>query len=218
MANFVFEKNIIVSNLKNPEAIIAGCDEVGRGCLAGPVVGCCLTFKKNAPTNLLDQITDSKKLTKSKREKLSSQIKNYAFYAIAAVDVPMIDEINILQASLLAMKTAYLKLQQTINIDSLIIDGNQKFHATIPTYTLINGDNLSLNIAGASILAKVYRDALMVNFAKTYPYYAWEKNAGYGTKTHLEGLKQYGITPLHRKTFAPIKQLINNSNPITSKP
>lgn len=214
MANFTFEKNIITSNLKKPEAIIAGCDEVGRGCLAGPVVGCCLTFKNNAPKSLLEQITDSKKLTKSKREKLSTQIKEHAFYAIAKVDVPIIDEINILQASLLAMKTAYLELQQTIKIDSLIIDGNQKFVATIPIYTLVNGDNLSLNIAGASILAKVYRDNLMAEFAKTYPYYAWERNAGYGTKVHLEGLKNYGVTSLHRKTFAPIKQIINNLNNI----
>lgn len=211
MANFTFEKNIIVSYLKNPQAIIAGCDEVGRGCLAGPVVGCCLTFKNTAPVTLLEQITDSKKLSKNKREKLSLDIQEHAFYAIAAVDVAIIDEINILQASLLAMKTAYLELQQTINIDSVIIDGNQKFQVNIPTFTLVDGDNLSLNIAGASILAKVYRDNLMANFAKTYPYYAWEKNAGYGTKLHLEGLKHYGVTPLHRKTFAPIKQLISDS-------
>ncbi|MCL2566939.1 MAG: ribonuclease HII [Alphaproteobacteria bacterium] len=213
MSNFDIETKILLDNqipslfYNSSHALVAGADEVGRGCLAGPVVACCLAFKANVPADLLLQIDDSKKLSPKKRETLFNQIKDYSHYKIGVVDVETIDKINILQASLLAMSNAFEDLLQEINPQFLIIDGNKSFTASVPTTAVIDGDAKSLSIAAASIVAKVYRDNLMKELGKDFPNYAWGKNAGYGTKVHLLAVNKYGITPYHRKTFAPIKNM-----------
>ena len=218
MSSFEIEIKILNSNnipslfYKSPHALIAGCDEVGRGCLAGPVVACCLCFKVDTPEDLLSHIKDSKKLSSKKREIISEQIKLYSHYKIAEVSVEIIDEINILQASLLAMKNAYEELSKEISPKFLIIDGNKSFKTDIPSFAIVKGDEKSLSIAGASILAKVYRDQLMKDLSVDYQDYDWENNAGYGTKKHLVGLANNGITIHHRKSFNPVKNsFINNT-------
>ncbi|MDR2008766.1 MAG: ribonuclease HII [Alphaproteobacteria bacterium] len=211
MSNFDIETKILLDNqipslfYNSAHALVAGADEVGRGCLAGPVVACTLVFKAEVPPSLLEQIDDSKKLSPKKREVLFSSIQEYSHYKVCEVDVATIDKINILQASLLAMKNSCEELLEEIHPQFLIIDGNKGFETTIPTKTVIDGDAKSLSISAASIVAKVYRDKLMANLAEEFPYYAWEKNAGYGTAAHLQGIDKYGITQWHRKTFAPIK-------------
>lgn len=187
---------------------IAGCDEVGRGCIAGPVVGCALAFKADTPTKLLEQVQDSKALSTKKRIELSIQINEHAYFAIASIAVDIIDKINILEASLLAMNHAYITLANNCPIEALLIDGNKSFHTNIPTKTIVKGDTKSLSIAGASIMAKVYRDKLMQQAAKDFPEYDFDKNVGYPTKPHIFAINLYGICPLHRKSFKPIKQLL----------
>ncbi len=215
MSNFEIELDILKSHnvpslfYNSNYALVCGTDEVGRGCLAGSVVACCLAFKKDIPQELLHQIKDSKKLSAKKRESLSEEIKLYSYYKISEVSVEKIDEINILQSSLLAMKQAYSELSQKITPKFLIIDGNKSLPIDIPSFAIIKGDHKSLSIAGASILAKVYRDHLMKKLAIDYPYYDWENNAGYGTKKHIAGLENYGVTIHHRKTFSPVKKIIN---------
>lgn len=218
MSNFDVEINILKSNNilslfhESSHALVAGTDEVGRGCLAGPVVACCLCFKENVPNELLSQIRDSKKLSPKKREILAEQIKQHAYYKIAEISVEIIDEINILQASLKAMEQAYIELSHEIKPKFLIIDGNKNIKIDIPSFTVIKGDDKSLSIAGASILAKVHRDQLMKELAVDSPHYDWENNAGYGTKKHLAGIQKQGITNHHRKSFAPVKNwIVNNS-------
>lgn len=177
MSNFDVELEILKSHnipslfYKREYGLVCGTDEVGRGCLAGPVVACCLSFKNNVPSELLNKIKDSKKLSSKKREELEKQIKEYSHYKISEVSVEIIDQINILQASLLAMKEAYKKLSEEISPNFLIIDGNKSLETDIPSYAIIKGDDKSLSIAGASILAKVYRDNLMSNLAKENPNY-----------------------------------------------
>lgn len=200
MLDLLYEKH----NFANYN-IIAGADEVGRGCIAGPVVACCLVLKKDIPTTLLSQIEDSKKLAPKKRQQISDALKEHAFYSIAEVEVKVIDSINILQASLLAIRNAYTNLSKIIQPDILLIDGNQKAGVACGEKTVVKGDQTCVSIAAASILAKVHRDNLMLNLATNYPQYLWHKNAGYGTKEHLNALLSHGICEHHRKSFAPVK-------------
>lgn len=178
--------------------IEAGCDEVGRGCLAGPVVAASVILP---PDYHNPWINDSKKLSKNNREELISEIKERSLaWAIAEASVDEIDRINILHASFLAMKRAVLQLNQVP--DHLLIDGNRwKSDLTIPFTCVIKGDGKFTSIAAASILAKVYRDDLMEKLAIEFPHYAWERNAGYPTKAHLEGIEKHGSTIWHRKSF-----------------
>ena len=175
-----------------------GTDEVGRGCIAGPVVAAAVIFSVDYKN---DNIKDSKKLSEKKRITLYEQIKKDALsYSIAEVDSKKIDEINILNASFLAMHLAINKLK--IIPEFIIVDGNQfKPYKNIPHKCIVKGDDKYLSIAAASILAKVYRDNLMKNFAKDFPVYEWHKNKGYPTKNHLNAVHIYGITHLHRQTF-----------------
>lgn len=186
---------------------ICGVDEVGRGCIAGPVVACCVVITPNTPLMVLQQIKDSKKLSAKKRENIAQQLKDHVFYSIKAIDVDIIDKINILQAAKLAMKEAYNNLLHSVKPDVLLVDGNQPLLIHNNEYCIIKGDNKSLSIAAASILAKVYRDNIMLELAKEFKGYYWEKNVGYGTKEHLEGILKYGITKHHRKSFAPVKNI-----------
>ena len=182
----------------------AGCDEAGRGCLAGPVVAATVIFNKDY-RNL--QINDSKKLNELKRNELRQLIEKEAVaWAVAFVDHQEIDKINILNASFLAMHRAIKKLD--VIPELLLIDGNRfKPYAHIKHECIIKGDGKYLSIAAASILAKTYRDDIMIEAAKKYPNYAWEKNKAYATKAHRLALQKYGQTPLHRKSFTVKRQL-----------
>ncbi len=182
----------------------AGVDEVGRGPLAGPVVAAAVIIDIN---NIPDGINDSKKLSKINRLKISDEIKKYSIYSIAEASVKEIDEINILQASLLAMKRAIEGLAKKPM--TILVDGKFKPKTNFQTHSIIKGDTQSLSIAASSIIAKVYRDNLMRDYSKKYPGYLWEKNAGYGTKEHLLAIKKCGITPIHRKSFKPIHNILN---------
>lgn len=178
--------------------IEAGCDEAGRGCLAGPVFAAAVILPKNYKNTLLN---DSKQLNEKQRYELREVIENEALaYAVAQVSNLEIDDINILNASFLGMHRAVEQLKQVP--EQLLIDGNRfKPYKNIPHHCIIKGDGKYLNIAAASILAKTYRDDYMKEQALVYPQYGWEQNMGYPTKKHRDAIRQYGPTPLHRMTF-----------------
>ena len=176
----------------------AGCDEVGRGCLCGPVVAAAVVLDDNFEQNL---VNDSKKLNFKTRLELNDYIKNNVKdYAIAELSPEFIDQHNILNASIHAMHNALDKL--TIRPELILVDGN-KFHPYnyIPHQCIIKGDSKILSIAAASILAKNYRDQLMIRLHEEFPEYGWNKNMGYATKVHIEALKKYGPTKYHRQSF-----------------
>lgn len=185
---------------------IAGIDEVGRGPLAGPVVTACVILPKNCK---IKHLNDSKKIPKKHHEEIYQEILARALgIGIGIVDNNVIDQINIYEATKVGMLQAINQLKgEVVKPDYLLIDA-MHLETSIPQQSLIKGDANSLSIAAASILAKVTRDRMMADCAKDYPGYAFEKNVGYGTKEHLEGLKKYGITPIHRKTFEPIKSML----------
>ncbi|VTS27570.1 ribonuclease HII [Streptococcus porcinus] len=185
---------------------IAGIDEVGRGPLAGPVVAACVILPRNCK---IKGLNDSKKIPKSKHNILFEQIKNQAVgIGIGIVDNKMIDSVNIYQATKLAMLEAINDLKKVeVFPDYLLIDA-MTLDISIPQMSLIKGDANSLSIAAASIVAKVTRDQLMMSYDQNYPGYDFAQNAGYGTKKHLYGLKKHGVTPIHRKSFEPIKSML----------
>ena len=183
---------------------IAGVDEVGRGCLAGPVFSAAVILNRNINTK---NIRDSKKISFKERILLAKYIKKNSIYAIGVASVEEIEKINILNASLLSMKRALYKLKITpyvAYIDGIHAPKNLKINYK----TFIKGDEKIICIAAASIIAKVSRDLFMIKLAEKYPNYKWEKNYGYGTKEHLNGLKKYGITKHHRTTFKPIHNML----------
>ena len=183
--------------------IIAGVDEVGRGSLVGPVYAAAVILKKTANRKLLK---DSKILSKNKREILSKYIKENSFWAVGKASVKEIEKINILHASLLAMKRAIIKLKKKPSL--VLIDGNKL--PKIRNYKLraiIKGDNRIPSISAASIIAKVTRDKMITNLARKFKGYDWDKNFGYGTKKHLNAIKILGITSQHRKKFSPINKV-----------
>ena len=186
------------------ELITAGVDEVGRGCLAGPVVSAAVILKKGIDLNLLK---DSKKITFNKREEISEHIKNNSYYAIGIASVDEILNLNILQASLLSMKRAIERLAVRPNLT--LIDGNFAPKGLKNYKTIVNGDEKIKVISAASIVAKVYRDRFMIRLSEKFSNYAWERNFGYGTKDHLEGLKKFGITSHHRKGFKPVHKILS---------
>ncbi len=183
--------------------LIAGVDEAGRGCLAGPVVSAAVIFKKEA---VLKNIKDSKKLSFEQRLIFSKDIKKNSFYSIGVASVAEIEKINILQASLLSMKRAILNLSK--RPDLILVDGIFAPRINNKCRTVIKGDEKIKCISAASILAKVYRDKIMIKMSKKFKNYFWDKNFGYGTKQHIEGLKKYGITTMHRKNFRPIHNML----------
>ena len=183
--------------------VIAGVDEVGRGSLIGPVYAAAVILKKSINKKLLK---DSKSLSKSKREILSNYIKQNSIWTVGKASVKEIDRINILQASLLAMKRAIKKIKKKPDI--ILIDGNQL--PEIKNYKLrsiVKGDQKIPSISAASIIAKVTRDKMITNLGKKFKGYNWDKNFGYGTKQHLKAIKNLGITSHHRKTFSPINKV-----------
>lgn len=191
----VFERELISQGYR----YIAGVDEVGRGPLAGPVV-CCAVIMPLDEADLIIGVDDSKKLSAKKREELSEKIKEKAVcYSIVEVDEKRIDEMNILEATKLGMKQALESL--AVPPETVLTDGNMTLDIPFPQRSVIGGDARSYSIGSASIVAKVYRDALMDEYAKQYPHYAFEKNKGYGTAVHIQGIKEYGLCPIHRRTF-----------------
>ena len=187
------------------ELITAGVDEVGRGCLAGPVVSAAVVLKKSINLNLLK---DSKKISFNKREEVSEHIKKNSYYALGIASVEEILNLNILQASLLSMKRAIEKLE--IKPGITLIDGNFAPRGLKNYKTIINGDEKIKVISAASIIAKVYRDNFMIRLSKKFSNYAWDRNFGYGTKAHFEGLKKFGVTAHHRKGFKPIHKILSS--------
>lgn len=177
---------------------VVGVDEVGRGPLAGPVV-CAAVVMPLDEESLVIGVDDSKKLSAKKRESLAEQIRARALcYTIVEIDEKQIDEMNILQATRLGMKRA---IEGLPHADVVLTDGNMTLDIDLPQRSIVHGDALSYSIGAASIIAKVYRDGKMDEYAKEYPHYAFEKNKGYGTAEHIQGIKEYGICPIHRKTF-----------------
>jgi ribonuclease HII len=191
-----------------------GLDEVGRGPLAGPVVAACVYIpheKRALP--FIPEINDSKKLAERKRERLDELIRSEFVWSIAACSPAEIDEMNILKASLTAMTRAYegMRIQAAV----ALVDGN-RLPAALPCrgVPVVKGDSLSVSIAAASIIAKTYRDKLMCDLACEHPHYGWERNAGYPTKLHIEGMRQHGITVHHRRSFAPVAEYLDEETRI----
>jgi ribonuclease HII len=186
--------------------IVAGVDEVGRGPLAGPVIAAAVILDRDSTP---PGINDSKKLSVKKRELLYDLL--YAgnhLIGVGIASVEEIDQINILQAAKLAMQRAVANLPR--QPEQVLVDGNQLPAFPCPAHAVIRGDAISLSIASASIIAKVTRDRLMQQLSLLHPYYSWEKNAGYGTAAHLEAMHLHGITPHHRKSFAPVKHYLTS--------
>ena len=188
------------------DGIVCGLDEVGRGPLAGPVVAACVVIPRDMrELNFVTDLNDSKKLSLKKREYLYDKIMEHFPCAITEISPQEIDEINILQASLKAMKLAH---DNVGNIEYALVDGNKAPDLNSQITTIVKGDSKSKSIAAASIIAKVHRDRIMCELDKEFPHYGWANNAGYPTKQHREALETHGITTHHRKSFAPVRRII----------
>ncbi len=188
-----FDKSLLNSKIH----FIAGVDEAGRGPLAGPVVAAAVIFDS---ITFIEEVNDSKKVSENKRELLYDLIIEKAIaYGVGVVDEKTIDEINILQATMRAMKEAVSNLKTTPDI--VIIDGNKTFKTKLETKSIVKGDSLSFSIAAASIIAKVTRDRIMRKASVDFPEYLWSKNKGYGTREHIRAIKKHGPSPLHRTSF-----------------
>ena len=188
---------LLLDDIKNQ---VIGIDEVGRGAFCGPVVSCSVLLEKAILNNdLVFQITDSKKLSHKKRFILSKFIKEYSSYSIGVANNIEIDEMNILRATNLSMIRSYDKFKKTENL--IKIDGLKTFSLNEKTTFIKNGDQKSICIAAASIIAKTWRDRLMTLYSKIYPMYGWERNKGYGTQEHRSAIKKFGLTKIHRKSF-----------------
>lgn len=190
----------MLETIYNKEGLIeAGCDEAGRGCLAGSVYAAAVIFPKDYHN---EELNDSKKLTAKRRYALRQQIERDALvWAVGVVTPEEIDEINILNASILAMHRALDQLE--LRPEFVIVDGNRfKPYKDVAYQTIVKGDGKYLSIAAASILAKTYRDDYMHELHQQYPFYGWDRNAGYPTKQHRQGIAEHGLTPFHRRSFA----------------
>lgn len=188
--------------------LIAGVDEVGRGPLCGDVVTAAVILDPKQP---IDGLADSKKLTEKKREYFFDIIKERALaWSIARASVDEIDQFNILYATMLAMQRAIAGL--VIQPNLVLVDGNRAPNFGVPTQTVIKGDSLVAEISAASIIAKVTRDREMLELDRIYPQYGLAKHKGYPTKTHIAAIQQYGVNHIYRKSFAPVKQILNKSS------
>ena len=177
--------------------LVCGVDEAGRGPLCGPVVAAAVILK---PDSKIEGVNDSKKLSEKKREQVYESImENALAVGVGMSDVDVIESVNILNATKLAMKEAISKLK--VQPEYVLIDGNQMIDITIPGETVVHGDAISESIAAASIVAKVTRDRMLIEWDKTYPEYGFAKHKGYGTKAHVEAIGKYGLTPIHRPSF-----------------
>jgi len=186
--------------------LVAGVDEAGRGPLAGPVVAAAVILD---PNDIPEGINDSKALMREAREEIYAQIVHRACYAVAIADVERIDRLNILHATMWAMTVAVAELAD--RPAAVLVDGNRLPELPCPGHTVVGGDALSLSIAAASIVAKVTRDRLMIALADEHPGYGWERNKGYSTPEHFEGIARLGVTVHHRRTFAPVRAALGLS-------
>lgn len=201
---YQYEKELFQKNVD----YIGGVDEVGRGPLIGPVVAACCVLPKNF---ILEGLTDSKKLTEKKREQYSSYIMEHCLaYGIGSISPEIIDKINIYEATKLAMKQAIEEVQKQIPLQHVLIDA-MKLDLNIPSTSIIKGDAKSISIAAASVLAKVTRDHMMIELDKKYPMYGYKNHKGYPTKKHIEAIYQYGLIEGYRKTYGPVKELLEVS-------
>lgn len=187
--------------------IVCGVDEVGRGPLAGPVLACAVVLPAKLDRDLEARLDDSKKIPAGKRADIAAVLRGCVRYGIGAATVAEIDEVNILQATFLAMRRAVAGLG--LDVDHALVDGNRDPKLGCPatliaTTLIVGGDRKSLSIAAASIIAKVERDKIMRELAERHTGYGWERNAGYGTEAHLDAIRRLGITPEHRQSFRPI--------------
>ena len=199
--DFSFEKTI--------SGVVCGIDEVGRGPLAGPVVASAVILPRRLPALLKTHLNDSKKVPPARRFELYQIIVDCAEVGIGRAEVAEIDSVNILQATFLAMGRALA----TIRADHALVDGNQRPPLSCAVTCIVEGDSKSFSIAAASIVAKVTRDQEMARLAAEHPGYGWERNAGYGTAEHLGALRALGVTPHHRRSFAPVTALLVEAVP-----
>lgn len=183
---------------------IAGVDEVGRGPWAGPVVAAAVVTGENFD---IEGIRDSKKLSPKRRQELAVQIKENSLVGIGQASVQEIDQVNILQATFLAMRRAIADLPTRPSL--ALVDGNNAPDLDCRVRTVVKGDQVSISIAASSIVAKVFRDDLMTDLARDFSGYGWERNKGYGTREHIQGLERCGVTPHHRRSFAPIHKMLS---------
>ena len=207
MPDFSLEESLGLST----SAVIVGVDEVGRGPLAGPVTAAAVFVDRQKITlDLLTKIDDSKKISQKKHATISKQIESIAIIGIGWASSGEIDQLNILEATMLAMQRAISSLRKQIvsDPDYILIDGNKVPRLDFPSKAIVRGDEKSLSIAAASIVAKNKRDAFMTSLSKLYPGYGWEKNAGYGTGEHLAAIEREGITVHHRRSFKPIAKYL----------
>jgi ribonuclease HII len=194
---------------RSVEGIVVGVDEVGCAPLAGPVLAAAVLLDRKLPVRLARRIDDSKKLPAEERAAIFARLADYAGYGIGRASVEEIDELNILQARLLAMRRAVEALG--IAAALVIVDGNRKPEIALPVRCVVGGDGISLSIAAASIIAKVTRDREMAVLAESFPGYGWEHNAGYGTAEHRAAMRRLGITVQHRRTFRPVYELLSTT-------
>ncbi len=186
---------------------VIGIDEVGRGALCGPVVSCSILLKKSILNqDFICEINDSKKIQEEKRFDIAKRIKKFSTFSFGICSNLVIDKINILKATNKSMKKSFFFFKDFCN--PVKIDGVESFFLNSNTEFIKKGDENSVVIASASILAKCFRDSLMIKYSRIYPQYNLNSNKGYGTKDHLIAIKKFGITPLHRRSFAPVKKLI----------
>lgn len=187
---------------------VAGVDEVGRGPWAGPVVAAAVVIEEGRmPAALLAGLADSKTLARARREALAGAIREHAAVGLGQADVAEVDALNVLEASMLAMRRAVAALG--VAPAALLVDGNRMPTDALPGEAVVKGDSLSASIAAASIVAKVARDRMMAAHALQHVGYGWERNAGYGTEEHRRAIERLGVTDLHRRSFAPIRKLLS---------
>ena len=199
-----YEKELFEQNVN----IIGGVDEVGRGPLIGPVVSACCVLPHDF---VLEGLNDSKKLSEKKREKFYDYIiENCVAYGVGIISPEIIDEVNIYEATKLAMKEAVKQVQEKVNLEHVLIDA-MPLELDIPTTSIIKGDAKSISIAAASVIAKVVRDRMMIELDKEYPMYGFAKHKGYPTKAHVEAINQYGLIDGYRKTYGPVKDVLEKN-------
>ena len=201
--NYKYERELRDNNIE----YIAGVDEVGRGPLVGPVVAACVVLPKKFN---LDGLTDSKKLSEKKRDFYFEEVKRQALgYGIGIIDEKKIDEVNIYEATKLAMKEAIEECKKTCKIEHVLIDA-MPLELDVPTTSIIKGDLKSITISAASVIAKVTRDRMLDELHEKFPMYDFKKNKGYPTKKHLEAIEEYGIIDEHRRSYGPVKNYLEN--------
>lgn len=199
-----YEKELFEQNVN----IIGGVDEVGRGPLIGPVVAACCVLPHDF---VLEGLNDSKKLSEKKREKFYNYIiENCVAYGVGIISPEKIDEVNIYEATKLAMKEAIKQVQDKVNLEHVLIDA-MPLELDIPTTSIIKGDAKSISIAAASVIAKVVRDRMMIELDKEYPMYGFAKHKGYPTKAHVEAINKYGLIDGYRKTYGPVKEVLEKN-------